>query len=318
MKKSSYAATHYGECQLCGHVQKLPGGGLLSLHGYEVRWNSFQGTCPGSRHLPYEQATNLLAGEIERQRAVIARLKRDVREITSPSFKDVFVEEFVPANGKQRSYYAPRRLSPAEYTVKGTSRIDWMSLERGSEKSKAKNIVCYESRSVEALIAFANRHEVAAIKGNIKTREEYCVWLQERIDNFMVRELRPVPVEEQGVKGPVVHFAAKRYGYDASYCTSSALGASESRFKHVKSNDWAKVTCKACLKQKAAADAQVALSAKADALVAEMVAKHGEGVKVRWNPAADRAVKEIRYQRKDIDKAVRSLACSRIEDGRVK
>jgi hypothetical protein len=79
--------------------------------------------------------------------------------------------------------------------------------------------------------------------------------------------------------------------------------------------DNAKVTCKACLKALAATAAEAVISAKAEALVAEMVAKHGEGVMVRFSNAADAAIKEVRYQRKDIDKAVRQAACNKIERG---
>lgn len=50
----SRRATHTGECQSCGHVQMLPSG-KLSIHGYQVKWNCFVGTCPGSQELPFEQ-----------------------------------------------------------------------------------------------------------------------------------------------------------------------------------------------------------------------------------------------------------------------
>ena len=39
-------ATHDGECQLCGRMQKLPDG-RLAKHGYTTRWGFFQGVCPG-------------------------------------------------------------------------------------------------------------------------------------------------------------------------------------------------------------------------------------------------------------------------------
>lgn len=48
-------ATHYGTCQSCGSFQKLPGG-ALALHGYTKEWGFFNGTCSGSRHLPFEKS----------------------------------------------------------------------------------------------------------------------------------------------------------------------------------------------------------------------------------------------------------------------
>ena len=52
-------ATAAGSCQACGRVQKLPND-LLALHGYSVRWNTFIGQCPGSKHEPYEQSCALI------------------------------------------------------------------------------------------------------------------------------------------------------------------------------------------------------------------------------------------------------------------
>src|SRR5215471_7908862 len=118
MAKNGWTATHYGECQLCGHEQKLPGGGLLSLHGYSVRWNSFMGTCPGSRELPYEQSCGLLEGEIKAQRAHISHLQNWAKEIAKPSFKNVFVQEYVPAISRYAgSSYVERELQPSEYEI---------------------------------------------------------------------------------------------------------------------------------------------------------------------------------------------------------
>jgi hypothetical protein len=47
-------STHYGTCQFCGSLQKLPDG-VLAYHGYEVTWHQFVGGCQGSGRLPFEQ-----------------------------------------------------------------------------------------------------------------------------------------------------------------------------------------------------------------------------------------------------------------------
>lgn len=52
-------ATHKGTCQVCGCIQKLPGG-VLSKHGYTVKWGFFEGVRTGSGHLPFEQDTSLI------------------------------------------------------------------------------------------------------------------------------------------------------------------------------------------------------------------------------------------------------------------
>jgi hypothetical protein len=56
-------ATHYGTCQLCGSLQKLPDG-VLATHGYQIHWNQFHGTCRGTGHLPFEQSKDLAEQQI--------------------------------------------------------------------------------------------------------------------------------------------------------------------------------------------------------------------------------------------------------------
>lgn len=126
------------------------------------------------------------------------------------------------------------------------------------------------------------------------------------------KPVEPTPVEVE--TGPTIHavneYLSKRRGRDMALCA----GYQSEGYK-VTSRDRATITCKACLKSLAATDADKVVSEKADALIAEMVAKYGEGVKVTYSDAADKAVKEIRYQRKEIDKNVRKRATDRIERG---
>lgn len=65
---SNRKATHQGECQVCGSVQKLPEG-VLSKHGYNVRFGFFEGTCWGAEHKPFEQDISLIESAIARATA---------------------------------------------------------------------------------------------------------------------------------------------------------------------------------------------------------------------------------------------------------
>lgn len=58
-------ATHYGTCQLCGSLQKLPNG-VLANHGYQVEWNEYVGICRGSHHAPFELSKDLAEAELQR------------------------------------------------------------------------------------------------------------------------------------------------------------------------------------------------------------------------------------------------------------
>lgn len=312
---NSYTATHYGECQLCGHTQKLPGGGLLSLHGYSVKWNCFMGTCPGSRGLPYEQSTDLLAGQISREEGEIERLKMNIETYTSKSNKRVWVQEWVGAQGRNDSSgYMWRLLESNEYTIeKGefTCVIKWTTLARGKQKPEAKNIGSFKLQSDAGIIREANARRVSGYKADIAQRKQYIKWLQERITNWVQRDLRPVLAEDNA---PTLH-ALNTYWLERDGSRVAICSSGYSRVFKQTTDDRAKVTCKACLKALAARDADNVVSEQANALIAEMVAKYGEGVKKHFSDAAGQAVKELRYQRKDIDKAVRKLACDRIERG---
>jgi hypothetical protein len=56
-------ATHYGTCQLCGSLQKLPSG-VLAQHGYQIHWHQFSGICKGSGHLPFEKSKCIAEAQI--------------------------------------------------------------------------------------------------------------------------------------------------------------------------------------------------------------------------------------------------------------
>jgi hypothetical protein len=65
-------ATHYGTCQLCGSLQKLPDG-VLALHGYQVEWHQFHGSCRGSGHLPFEQSKDIAEQQIALSEEFLAK-----------------------------------------------------------------------------------------------------------------------------------------------------------------------------------------------------------------------------------------------------
>ena len=83
----SRAATHGGNCQVCGHFQKLPGG-KLARHGFTVEHGWQEGTCWGSEELPLQLSCELIAKSIEGARkehaAIIARATELRKPATEP------------------------------------------------------------------------------------------------------------------------------------------------------------------------------------------------------------------------------------------
>jgi hypothetical protein len=73
-------ATHKGQCQLCGAIQKLPAQ-RLSTHGYKVTFNIFERICPGSLNDPYELSCELIKAELPHIQERIKSLEEQVKEI---------------------------------------------------------------------------------------------------------------------------------------------------------------------------------------------------------------------------------------------
>lgn len=57
-----------GECQLCGGSWAINThhgrDGVTSDHGYKLKWEERQASCPGSHHQPYEKSRSLIADHI--------------------------------------------------------------------------------------------------------------------------------------------------------------------------------------------------------------------------------------------------------------
>lgn len=144
-----------------------------------------------------------------------------------------------------------------------------------------------------------------------KYADQSAAEIEKRVAEWKAATPREVKVET----GPTIHavnaWILKQRGRTVSLCSSSFRSSDGKQT----SPDRADVTCKACLKSLAAQDADAVVSQKADTLIAEMVAKFGEGVRVPFSAAAAQAIKEIRYQRKEIDKVVRKRATDRLERG---
>lgn len=77
-------ATHKGNCQWCGSLQKLPNH-RLSKHGYTKKYNFFMGTCKGAEHPPLQESCNLTEESIEWASNEIIRLEREIATLQEPA-----------------------------------------------------------------------------------------------------------------------------------------------------------------------------------------------------------------------------------------
>jgi hypothetical protein len=172
-------ATHKGECQICGRQQKLPGG-LLSLHGYTKRWNWFEGTCPGARCQPFEKSYSEITLRVDWSEGRIGILQEEVVEQKAGTGPLIF-EQYVSATWTVKSHYLSTRVKLVDDEVqdlkgnKVASRLQH-SLQGDSGEQKLRD------------------RRVAKLERDIKKHREYIAWQQERIDNWVERDLTPVEV----------------------------------------------------------------------------------------------------------------------------
>jgi hypothetical protein len=318
-KANSNRAKFSGTCQLCGHFQKLPND-RLSLHGYTVRWNCFVGDCPGSRGLPFEVSIDLIEGAIARQISYAKELRANAPKVrASRDPKNVSVRVYASDvrrvdDGKR----APGLFgdeSSAKIVgdlAKTEAGIDFRFTRNGTEYRYAMNV--YGSVNLDDFVAELRGKQADALLAQAKNCDEYVAWQRGRIAGWKAQPEKLVPVDAADY-APTLHaigsYWTKREGRPIALCVSSIRSAG---YKTT-TTERAKVTCAACLKRLAAADVAAIESTKANELIAEMIAKHGERVTIQFSDANEKAIKELRYNRKEIDKGVRKLATDRLERG---
>lgn len=195
----------------------------------------------------------------------------------------------------------------------------WLSDERVNlsrlQSGKVKEIRGVKSHAYKAPVETLNAADgtwfTDAIKRAVYQTESNIRGVSSDIETLgrRIAEWTPVaPVAVEVETGPIVHMFWERSRAKV-LCAYSSRGFTHRHSTKVESE----VTCSSCLKQLASIKEDADVKAQAEALVDEMVAKHGPAVRERFSKAGDAAVREIRYQRKDVDKKVRQRACQIIE-----
>lgn len=189
-------ATHSGECQLCAHRQLLPGG-RLSLHGYDVRWGFFNGICPGSRELPYEQSADLLPDAIASQALAVGSLRESALKLrTRPVTDKVFVSWETDKTDKRG-----RRISEGRevtVTVEATTRDGYTSYaffltDAGGETRKLNDRFGFYNyhriTTVEGVIRWFDGKRADALDAKAAQIEGYVTWLEARLAGWALKPL---------------------------------------------------------------------------------------------------------------------------------
>lgn len=184
-------ATHKGECQLCGRIQRLPKS-KLSLHGYTVQWQMFEGTCLGSRELPYEQSCDLIVNQIPSIQAKIAAMKLYKNQLLESSNQEAYTRVYLRST---RSYHW-KKVKLIE-VQKQNEHSGWKWTEIHALYNDGDRQVSEKEESYgETLLECAARLNKAYAEGqltkNIIQLEQYLDWCENRVNKWELKELQKI------------------------------------------------------------------------------------------------------------------------------
>nr|NIO82543.1 hypothetical protein [Candidatus Aminicenantes bacterium]NIT24448.1 hypothetical protein [Candidatus Aminicenantes bacterium] len=184
-------STHSGHCQLCGCIQKLPGG-LMANHGYRVdkNYGFFAGACRGSRYLPFEQSTNLIEDAIQRQEKEITNTTKYIQNLQESKDNDkAWLRLYDRKIYKYYWVYAP--IIWKKKTYSNSSWFAPYSIHKDTKEEFAVSTSASLPRTEEGKLEFIkslNLPRINELKRQIKSAEEYVTWQKGRLETWQYSE----------------------------------------------------------------------------------------------------------------------------------
>jgi hypothetical protein len=114
-------ATHRGHCQVCNRTQNIQArNGLVAKHGYLVAgYGFFNGTCPGSEHLPLELDKSMVVWSIEWAQKKLIDVFASIAKYSKPATKPTaWFNEYVPSKGYIPARYVWREVKISREVIK--------------------------------------------------------------------------------------------------------------------------------------------------------------------------------------------------------
>lgn len=185
-------ATHNGECQLCGKIQKLPSG-VLSNHGYTVKWNMFEGICPGSRKLPYELSCELIKSQVP---VIQERLKnlgqKRIQLLSSSTEPKAWVHVYLKSINKYLWKEVELTKESRECNSHQWKVVIMCFSDEGKEIREEINKAGVDSSLPILDIATNLNHKyvLSCLDSRIKQMQDYLVWCERRISEWQLAELK--------------------------------------------------------------------------------------------------------------------------------
>lgn len=177
-------ATHNGTCQCCGRQQKLPGG-VLSKHGYTVDFGMFNGTCPGSGHLPFEQSKDQIEQYIKDARKRADNLIAEAEKWEATNTGPAWCRAYDRGVGYRWAQVEVVELSYPD----GSPRFKWGEDERNRYGSRPGQY--HQFVHINDVIRYQNTLYAADLRKEASRTYNYAGWQLDRIQNW-----KPQPLQE--------------------------------------------------------------------------------------------------------------------------
>lgn len=195
-------ATHIGECQVCGSVQKLPEG-VLAKHGYTVRFSFFEGTCWGSGHKPFEQDISLIKGAIERAKDDgISQLQTAQQLLNDWNPTHVWINIWNKGNWNVRGHNEWKHIKIEELTTEHGVLFYGVDApeSEGSSRHRIETYGAYDRDPAMQRILqyrYLNARYAEERITRAKQLRGYVYWQTERIKGWKPKKLEPVKEAER-------------------------------------------------------------------------------------------------------------------------
>lgn len=185
-------ATHKGHCQVCDHVQMLPGG-RLAKHGYTKRWGFFSGTCFGSGNLPFEQDKTLIDHAIDRAISRRHAIQHEINVLKETISTKAWMYLYFLSKGKIAGYYRWQQVELQE--VRDQWGVDIRYMDPADKEEVSLRTIAglpFEAKS-DAKVAAGhfNGKYVINLEKQLENIGDYIKWQQSRIANWIEKPLIP-------------------------------------------------------------------------------------------------------------------------------
>ena len=168
------AATHRGECQLCGATYKVNKAGLIANHDYKAVHVLIQGICLGSSQLPFEIS-----------RSYLDELVASLHTKLSATHAAILAELAVPSAWVKTQGRVHDIWHKAELTQDG-------NVFRYMTNSGLSGVIQTEGQSLETTVWILSRERIDELETEERIMECWIANAERRLKEWQMRDLSPI------------------------------------------------------------------------------------------------------------------------------